>query len=79
MAKCELHINDSLLNFYQSNGTTKNHIGDAAYEFLQVNGAEGNHIGDMWNDYLTKLGYEGHINDMLYDFWNDLAEQVVEI
>jgi len=62
-------INDLLLTYYQNNGATSGDIDDAEYEFLIANGATPARINDMWFEFLRLFGYQGNLNDMLYQYW----------
>jgi len=71
------HISDcmpeDLRAYYQANGATSNHISDAQYEFLIAQGATAGQVNDMWYEVLAAAGYEGALDDMLYQFWCENA------
>jgi len=61
--------NDQLLAYYQANGAVSGTLNDAAKEFFIAQGVGADHLNDCWYEFLTGLGYEGTVNDMLYQFF----------
>lgn len=63
------HINDLLVEYFQTYGATSFQVNDAAYEFLISYGATPGSLDDMWFEFLRGRGYIGSLNDMLLEFW----------
>lgn len=63
------HINDLLVDCYQTNGATSDDRNDAEREFLVVQGAAAASLEDMWMEFYDAQLITGALADRHYTFW----------
>lgn len=68
---------DMELTFYRANGATSYSLHDAEMEFLTAKGYTSGVVNDRWKAYLLAQGFTGSVDGMLVQFWNDVADILV--